>query len=67
VESEKLDGSRRELVLVCVKCRRVRRDGYWAEAELNTGLCNISHGICPECARMLYPEYFAAADFPAAD
>ena len=49
------------LLPVCASCRRVRNDrGYWdnleAYIERNSD-ARISHGICPECMRMLYPNY----------
>ncbi len=49
------------LLPVCASCRRVRNDrGYWdhleAYIERNSD-ARISHGICPECMKMLYPDY----------
>lgn len=49
------------IVVVCSACHRVRdSQGRWRKVEpyflnLERGLC--SHGLCPECAVLLYPEY----------
>ena len=45
---------------ICSNCRKVRKDsGYWQQIEAyiqeHTD-AKISHGICPECMRELYPE-----------
>ena len=45
---------------ICSHCRKVRKDtGYWQQIETyiqeHTD-AKISHGICPECIRALYPE-----------
>lgn len=45
---------------ICSHCRKVRKDsGYWQQIETyiqeHTD-AKISHGICPECMRELYPE-----------
>lgn len=45
---------------ICSHCRKVRKDsGYWQQIEAyiqeHTD-AKISHGICPECMRELYPE-----------
>ena len=50
------------LLPLCSSCRRVRDDeGYWNQIEVylreHTDV-KVSHGLCPECARRLYPDYF---------
>jgi PAS domain S-box-containing protein len=46
---------------ICSSCKKIRSDNnYWEQIETyitkhsGTG---FSHGICPECAQKLYPEY----------
>lgn len=50
----------RELIPICCRCHKVRNDQqYWQTVEsyfaTNVGV-DFSHGICPGCARELYPE-----------
>lgn len=53
------------LLPICASCRKIRDDnGYWANLETYVREhtdADFSHGICPDCARKLYPEYFAKA------
>ncbi len=48
---------------ICSSCKRVRDDqGYWTQIEQylsERSGAEFSHGICPGCAKRLYPEYFA--------
>lgn len=50
------------LLPICARCKSVRDDqGYWSRLEQY--LCDhadvaFTHGICPNCARELYPEMF---------
>ncbi|GAB4255311.1 MAG: hypothetical protein Kow0092_00240 [Deferrisomatales bacterium] len=50
----------RSLLPVCAACKKVRdKDGNWHPVEfLVTGLSGreVTHAICPECVRRLYPE-----------
>lgn len=50
------------LLPICASCRKIRDDkGYWRllEAYIHEhSEVEFSHGLCPECARTLYPEYF---------
>ena len=46
---------------ICSHCKKIRDDkGYWNQIELyiqkHSGT-EFSHGICPECAKMYYPDY----------
>jgi len=51
---------------ICASCKKIRDDtGYWnqLEAYLNDhSELVLSHGVCPECARQLYPEFYADAE-----
>ncbi len=48
------------LVPICASCKNIRDDkGYWMQIEKyiqDHSEAKFSHGICPECARRLYPE-----------
>jgi len=49
------------LVPICSSCKKIRDDkGFWNQLEKyiieHTG-AKFSHGICPECAQKLYPEF----------
>jgi phosphoserine phosphatase RsbU/P len=50
----------RGLVPICAHCKKVRDDkGYWRQVEEYVGShthAEFSHGICPDCARELYPD-----------
>lgn len=54
------------LVPICASCKRIRDDrGAWnqLEAFLNAHSdAQLSHGICPDCMAMLYPDYDARDD-----
>ncbi len=47
---------------ICASCKRIRDDqGYWQQIESyirDHSEAEFSHGICPDCARKLYPEIF---------
>ncbi|MEW6221609.1 MAG: hypothetical protein AB1634_19045, partial [Thermodesulfobacteriota bacterium] len=47
---------------ICASCKKIRDDrGFWqrleAYIERHSG-AQFSHGICPDCARKLYPELY---------
>ena len=48
------------LLPICAKCKKIRDDqGYWTRIESYISAhshAKFSHGICPDCARELYPE-----------
>lgn len=50
------------LLPICASCKRVRSDqGYWQQVETYVqehSNAMFSHGVCPECARRLYPSLF---------
>lgn len=47
---------------ICASCKKIRDDkGYWNQIESyiqDHSEAKFSHGICPECANKLYPEFF---------
>jgi len=49
------------LLPICSECKKIRDDkGYWSQLEIYIDThseAKFSHGICPDCARKLYPEY----------
>jgi hypothetical protein len=49
------------LLPICASCKKIRDDaGYWQEIEAylhSHAQTQFSHGICPECAKKLYPEF----------
>jgi len=53
----------RQLLPICANCKKVRNDAnYWQSVEqfFSSNLnVDFSHGICPDCARKLYPELYA--------
>ena len=55
-EVRKLSG----LLPICASCKKIRDDkGYWQRIESYVqehSEAEFTHGICPECARDLYPE-----------
>lgn len=50
----------RGIIPICASCKKIRDDkGYWNQIEIyikNHSEADFSHGICPECAEILYPE-----------
>ena len=48
------------LLPICASCKKIRDDkGYWNQLELYIKAhsdADFTHGICPECARKLYPQ-----------
>ena len=50
------------LIPICSSCQRIRDDkGYWklvADYISKYSEAKFSHGLCPECAKKLYPDVF---------
>ena len=50
------------LLPICSNCNRIRDDkGCWRQIDVSLlDRCDkdFTHGICPQCARKLYPEYY---------
>jgi hypothetical protein len=57
VQVKKLSG----FLPICAACKKIRDDkGYWKQIELyitEHSEALFSHGLCPECAKELYPEF----------
>ena len=57
------------LVPICASCKKIRDDqGFWNQIEtylLDHSELRFSHGICPDCARSLYPDLAEQSDPPA--
>ena len=49
------------LLPICAACKKVRDDkGYWSQIEVyisEHSEAEFSHGICPDCAKRLYPGF----------
>ncbi len=50
------------LLPICSSCKKIRDDsGYWNQIESyisDHSKAEFTHGICPDCARKLYPEFY---------
>lgn len=50
------------LLPICASCKKIRDDrGYWNQIEnyiTSHSDARFSHGICPECARKLYGDFY---------
>jgi len=50
------------LLPICASCKRIRDDqGYWQQVEIyirDHSEAEFSHGLCPDCARKLFPTYY---------
>ena len=49
------------LIPICANCKKIRDDkGYWDQLEgyiQEHSDAKFSHGICPDCAKLFFPEY----------
>ena len=49
------------LLPICSSCKKIRDDkGYWNQIDeyiRDHSEAEFSHGICPECAEKLYPDF----------
>jgi AmiR/NasT family two-component response regulator len=52
----------RGILPICAHCKKIRDDkGYWNQIESyihEHSEAQFSHGICPDCAKELYPDFF---------
>ena len=52
----------RSILPICASCKKIRNDKeYWETIEnyISTRIdVNFSHGICPNCAKKLYPDLY---------
>jgi len=50
----------REIIPICASCKKIRDDeGLWENVEAYIKKytdAQFSHGICPECAKKIYPD-----------
>jgi len=55
----------RGLLPICASCKKIRDDhGYWQKVESYISAHSeaaFTHGICPDCMKLLYPEYKVSA------
>jgi len=51
----------RGILPICASCKKIRDDkGYWKQIESyikDHSEAEFSHGICPDCAKKLYPDF----------
>lgn len=51
---------------ICASCKKIRDDkGDWSQLEIyirDHSEAEFSHGICPDCARKLYPDFFSESE-----
>ncbi len=56
----------RGLIPVCIHCKDIRDDkGYWKRMEdylRSHSEADITHGLCPDCAKKLYPDLFQSEE-----
>jgi len=43
-------------ITICCECGRQKVDGGWVAAPITENAPRISHGMCNDCVRKLYPE-----------
>ena len=47
---------------ICASCKKIRDDkGFWRQIEVyiqEHSEAEFTHGICPDCTRKLYPEFY---------
>jgi hypothetical protein len=52
------------MIPICASCHKVRDDkGFWERVETyiqQHSTATFSHGICPDCAKKLYPDFYKA-------
>ncbi|MBF0231102.1 MAG: hypothetical protein HQK63_16150 [Desulfamplus sp.] len=50
------------IILMCMHCKEIRDDkGYWHQLEkfiTEHSESRFSHGICPDCIKKFYPEFY---------
>jgi YesN/AraC family two-component response regulator len=55
------------IIPICSSCKKIRDDkGYWEKLEnyiAQHSNAEFSHGICPDCARVQYPELVDKMEF----
>jgi len=52
----------RGILPICMSCKKIRDDeGYWQDVAVyirDHSEAEFSHGLCPDCAKKLYPEFY---------
>jgi len=52
----------RGFIPICSHCKKIRDDeGFWKQVEIYVSehsLATFSHGVCPTCIELHYPEYY---------
>lgn len=52
----------RGIIPICASCKKIRDDeGYWHDVAVyirDHSEAEFSHGICPDCGKKLYPEFY---------
>lgn len=47
---------------ICASCKKIRNDrGFWDSIEkyiTEHSEAEFSHGLCPDCVKKLYPEFY---------
>ncbi len=51
------------LLPICASCKKIRNDddGYWQDVAIyvrDHSEAAFSHGICPDCMKKLYPDFY---------
>jgi PAS domain S-box-containing protein len=62
-EALKMVKTLHSLLPICCSCKNIRDDqGYWQQMEAYIAghypTIGFSHGLCPDCAKMLYPDFY---------
>lgn len=59
------------LLPICAACKKIRDDsGYWNRIEdyiCKHSEAEFTHGLCPECAKRLYPDFYDPETTPPAE
>jgi PAS domain S-box-containing protein len=54
------------LIPICANCKKIRDDqGYWHDVAIyvrDHSEADFTHGICPDCAKKLYPDFYGNTD-----
>lgn len=51
------------LLPICCSCKKIRDDkGYWQQIDAyiagHYSSITFNHGLCPDCAKRLYPQFY---------
>jgi PAS domain S-box-containing protein len=59
------------LLPICASCKKIRNDGgYWEQVESyirSRSNAEFTHGICPDCVKVLYPEFESILQQPGSE